>query len=147
MTTQDQDGEPTGSEQLRSSAALDLLRKLEALADAKMGLPITSHRKGPVAPLLVGLKKGFRLLFQVFINELMRKQSQFNDAAVNLFYVTYRDIQALQSSALSMRTGLRDRIRQLEEAVARLESQQAMDRKVDSTNSNPDSSRGSTEKN
>jgi len=119
MKSQDQDGrEP---ENVVSAAALVFLKQLEDLADVRLGLKISSHRKAPVGPLLVLAKTTFRKLFQGLINELMRKQTLFNEAMIQLSYVTYRDIRSLVRATQAMGAGLEERIRRLEERVARLE--------------------------
>jgi len=110
----DQDGRRKDSG--LSAAALVFLRELEALADVRLGLTITSHRKPPIGPMLVIAKKGFRKLLQGFINEVMRKQMHFNQALIELCYVTFRDIRSLERATLAMRAGLEERIRRLEEA-------------------------------
>ena len=126
-------------------SALAFLRQLEALSDVRAGLPITSHRPGPTGLALIFAKKLFRRASQVFINELMRKQQQFNDIAIELFYVVYRDIQSLEGATLAMRAGLQERIRDLETAVKRLELQQV--RQVESTGTTTLLSPASTKKN
>src|ERR1700687_2636032 len=65
-------------------SALAFLRQLEALSDVRAGLPITSHRPRPTGLALIFAKNLFRRASQVFINELMRKQQQFNDIAIEL---------------------------------------------------------------
>src|SRR5262249_45345268 len=123
MKTDDQNGRER--ESVLSTAALVFLRQLEALADVRLGLRITSHRSAPLGPLLVFAKKGFRKLFQGLINELMLKQMHFNEALIQLSYVTYRDIRSLERATEAIRAGLEERIRRLEEAVARLERDRA----------------------
>jgi hypothetical protein len=104
-------------------SALAFLRRLEDFQDPRVGLPITSHRKPPFGTILVLAKKGFRSLFQLFINETMRKQFFFNDALVKLVHVIYRDINSLEGATLAARAGILERLRNLEERLAGLEAE------------------------
>lgn len=103
--------------------AAPFLKQLEDLQDVRIGLPVTSHRSGLIGPSLVTAKKLFRVAFQPFINELMRKQAQFNESLIALTYAMYRDLRSTESAMQAMGAGLQARIRKLEEAVARLEAQ------------------------
>ncbi len=102
--------------------ATHLLKQMEQLQDVRLGLAISSHRKAPLGPGLVLAKKTYRKLFQPFINELMRKQAQFNEHLVSFGYAVYRDLRSTDSAAQAMVAGLQVRIRRLEEAVTRLEA-------------------------
>jgi hypothetical protein len=104
-----------------SPSGASILEALQKLADVRVGLSITSHRKGPVGPAIVLAKKSFRSAFQIFINELMRKQHQFNETLVKLVRVIYNDINSVDSATLAMRAGLQERMRRMEERMTRLE--------------------------
>lgn len=51
--------------------------------DSRYAEPPTSHRTGVVGPVLVTAKRAFRLAFQPFINEMLRKQVEFNEAILD----------------------------------------------------------------
>lgn len=59
-----------------------LLRHPHALRDTRHAPPPTSHRP-LVGPTLVLAKRAFRLLFQPFINEVLRRQVEFNEAILD----------------------------------------------------------------
>ncbi len=103
-------------------SARALLQQLEAFCDPRVGLPVTSHRNPPLGPILVFAKKTFRSLFQVFINELQRKQYLFNENLLKLVHVLYHDIHSVEGATLAMRAGLLERLRKLEDRLATLEA-------------------------
>ncbi len=103
-------------------SAVYFLQQLEAFCDPKVGLPITSHRNAPLGPILVIAKTAFRSLFQAFINEMLRKQSLFNENLLKLIHVLFHDIQSVEGSTLAMRAGLQERLRKLEDRLAALEA-------------------------
>ncbi len=103
-------------------SARALLQHLEAFCDPRVGLPVTSHRNAPLGPILVFAKKTFRSLFQVFINELQRKQYLFNENLLKLVHVLYHDIHSVEGATLAMRAGLQERLRKLEDRLATLEA-------------------------
>jgi predicted RecB family endonuclease len=96
-----------------------LLRRLNELRDVRLGLPITSHRRG-VGKVVVASKKAFRLTLQPFVNELLRKQAEFNETAIETLKVLASEISSLESAVLSFRAGQDARIKQLEAEVERL---------------------------
>ncbi|WNG27890.1 hypothetical protein F0U62_30680 [Cystobacter fuscus] len=57
--------------------------------DSRYAEPPTSHRSGLTGPLLVGAKRAFRLAFQPFINEVLRKQVEFNEAILDSLALIY----------------------------------------------------------
>ena len=103
-------------------SALAFLKQLQDLYDPRVGLPIASHRKPPIGTILVVAKKGFRLLFQAFINETLRKQLLFNETLLKLLHVIYHDINSVEGATLAMRAGLQERLRKLEERLSVLEA-------------------------
>jgi len=103
-------------------SALAFLKQLQGLCDPRSGLPITSHRKPPLGTILVLLKKSFRSLFQVFINETMQKQFLFNETLVKLVHVIYHDINSIEGAGVATRAALLERLRDLEQRLTVLES-------------------------
>lgn len=102
----------------------NLLRQLEELQDARTALPITSHRAG-YGQLIVSAKRVFRGAFQPFINEVLRKQTGFNEVLVRGLDLLSRDIRSLERAMVSTRHGLDGRVRRLEEELAQLRLQLA----------------------
>lgn len=102
------------------STAKHLMERLVEYADAKVGLPIESHR-GKAGRALVVAKKAFRQGFQPFINELLRKQTFFNEAATETFKSVYRELTSLEGAVIAFRTSQDARLKKLEEAVAGLQ--------------------------
>lgn len=103
---------------LSSSAFLGRLR---ALVDARLGLPIRTHRPPPLRTVVIAAKKAFRLLAQPLINEAMAKQVAFNQELVEWSQAITNDLEALERSMVAMRAGSELRIRKLEGALAQLE--------------------------
>jgi hypothetical protein len=118
------------------SAARHLLDRLTEFRDARTGLPIDSHRRR-VGAALVLAKKGFRKSLQPFLNEALRKQALFNDAALDTFKSLYRELASLESAVLAFRTASDVRIRKLEDAVSSL--QQPASAEASSLHAVPDS--------
>lgn len=56
--------------------------------DSRYAEPPTSHRP-VVGPVLVTAKRVFRLAFQPFINEVLRKQVEFNEAILDSLALIY----------------------------------------------------------
>lgn len=104
-----------------SSAAF--LTRLKALADARLGLPIKSHRPPPIGTIIIGFKKAFRILAQPLINEALAKQATLNEELVEWSRAVIADIEANERSMLAMRTGLEIRMSRLDAVIARLEKQ------------------------
>lgn len=102
------------------SAAKHLLDRLALYSDARTGLPIESHRQR-IGAALVMAKKGFRKSFQPFLNEALRKQALFNEAALDTFKSLYRELSSLESAVLAFRTSNDLRLRHLEEKLSALQ--------------------------
>ncbi len=83
---------------------------------------MSSHRKLTGRVIVVG-KKAFRVAFQPFIAEVLRKQVMFNETVISALQSCYAEISSLESASISMRAGLDDRVRKLEAEVARLQQQ------------------------
>lgn len=106
-----------------SSAAV--LARLRELADARVGLPIVTHRGRPIGPLVVGFKKVFRMLAQPMINEALNKQAVFNDELIRWTAAVVADFEAAERSMLAARLGLEVRMNRLDAVIARLEKTNA----------------------
>ena len=65
-----------------------VLQNPRAKKDSRYAEPPTSHRPG-VGPVLVLAKRAFRLAFQPFINEMLRKQVEFNEAILDSLALVY----------------------------------------------------------
>ena len=66
-----------------------LLQTPRTKKDSRYAEPPTSHREGVVGPVLVVAKRAFRLAFQPFINEVLRKQVEFNEAILDSLALVY----------------------------------------------------------
>jgi hypothetical protein len=110
------------SDEFVPPTAAIFVRRLRALQNPKEGLPISSHR-ARVGRLIVAGKKAFRTGFQPFINEVLNKQAQFNEAAVHLSQAIYRDFSSLEGGVLAMREAQNRRIAQLEADVRSLQQE------------------------
>ena len=60
-----------------------LLQEARGKMDSRHAEPATSHRGGLVGPALVMTKRAFRLAFQPLINEVLRKQVEFNESILD----------------------------------------------------------------
>ncbi|WP_254624110.1 hypothetical protein [Myxococcus sp. CA033] len=69
-----------------------LLQEARGKMDSRYAGPVTSHRGGLSGPALVLAKKAFRLVFQPFINEALRKQVEFNESILDAL-ATIHDVQ------------------------------------------------------
>ncbi|QRK05449.1 hypothetical protein JQX13_35525 [Archangium violaceum] len=65
-----------------------LLQAPRSKKDSRYAEPPTSHRP-VVGPVLVVAKRAFRLAFQPFINEVLRKQVEFNEAILDSLALIY----------------------------------------------------------
>ncbi|MBU8896540.1 hypothetical protein KRR26_13040 [Corallococcus sp. M34] len=59
-----------------------LLQEARGKMDSRHAEPATSHRPG-VGPVLVAVKRAFRFTFQPFINEMLRRQVEFNESILD----------------------------------------------------------------
>jgi hypothetical protein len=60
-----------------------LLQEARGKMDSRHAEPATSHRGGLAGPALVLTKRAFRLAFQPLINEVLRKQVEFNESILD----------------------------------------------------------------
>ncbi|AKJ02722.1 hypothetical protein ATI61_117112 [Archangium gephyra] len=65
-----------------------ILQAPRSKKDSRYVEPPTSHRP-VVGPVLVTAKRAFRLAFQPFINEVLRKQVEFNEAILDSLALIY----------------------------------------------------------
>lgn len=104
------------------AAPAEALERLRALADARTGLPITSHRT-IAGPAVVAAKELFRHSFQPFINEALRKQSEFNSALIRWADEVNARIGALETAAA--KKAAEEEARRLAEEAAKKAAEEA----------------------
>ncbi|ATB48872.1 hypothetical protein [Corallococcus macrosporus] len=98
-----------------------LLQEAHGKMDSRYAEPATSHRGGMTGLALVLAKRAFRLTFQPFINEVLRKQVAFNEAILDAL-ATVHDVQREQARAqAAWRKELERRLAQLEATGAHAE--------------------------
>jgi hypothetical protein len=102
-----------------SIALQEALERLGMLRDAAEGLPILSHRVG-VGTLIVSGKKLMRAVSQPMINEVLRKQSRYNEEALLILRTLVLDLKSLQDGVLAANADFEERLRRLEKNVERL---------------------------
>ncbi|MEW6434456.1 MAG: hypothetical protein AB1730_23390 [Myxococcota bacterium] len=103
-------------------ASAAFLRRLQDLTDSRLGAAVKTHRPPPLGPAIVAAKKTFRRAFQPFINEVLGRQTLFNEELVIWGRAITRDVEALERSMTALRTSIDLRLSRLEAAVARLEA-------------------------
>ena len=84
--------------------------------DTRYAEPATSHRAG-VGPVLVVAKRTFRRLFQPFINEVMRRQVEFNEALLDSLAHIYDQQQERMRADARWREALDARLKRLEQQL------------------------------
>ena len=92
-----------------------LLQTPRAKKDSRYAEPPTSHRPG-VGPVLVMAKRAFRLAFQPFINEVLRKQVEFNEAILDSLALLYEHQREDSRTQAAWRREVTERLAQLESA-------------------------------
>ena len=85
------------------------LEEARARLDSRHAPPATSHRK-LVGPALVAAKRGFRLLAQPFINEVLRRQVEFNEAILNGLAQLNEQVQANARAQALWRAEVEERL-------------------------------------
>lgn len=83
--------------------------------DTRYAEPATSHRP-VVGPVLVLAKRAFRQAFQPFINEVMRKQVEFNEAILDSLALIYEQQREHTRAQAAWRQEISERLAQLEQA-------------------------------
>ncbi|WP_257455761.1 hypothetical protein [Archangium lipolyticum] len=81
--------------------------------DTRYADPPSSHRP-VVGPVLVTAKRAFRLAFQPFINEIMRRQVEFNEAILESLAVIYEHQQESSRTQALWRQEMERRLARLE---------------------------------
>ncbi len=81
--------------------------------DSRYVEPATSHRP-VVGPVLVMAKRAFRLAFQPFINEVLRRQVEFNEAILDSLATVYEHQQVQARTQALWRKDVEERLAGLE---------------------------------
>lgn len=105
-------------------ASFQLLQRLRSFVDSRLGVPPRSARPAPVGPVLVTVKRGFRRAFQPLINEVLDRQTRFNEEVIGWGRALTRDVESLERSLVAMRTSTDFRLTRLEALATRLEALQ-----------------------
>ena len=82
--------------------------------DSRYADPPTSHRP-VVGPALVLAKRAFRMAFQPFINEVMRKQVEFNEAILDSLALIYEQQRENARTQAAWRKELSERLARIEQ--------------------------------
>ncbi len=90
-----------------------LLQAPRQKKDTRYAEPPTSHRP-VVGPALVLAKRAFRGLFQPFINEVMRKQVEFNEAILDSLALLYEQQRESARTQAAWRKEISERLERLE---------------------------------
>ncbi|MFY2557697.1 hypothetical protein ACN469_08720 [Corallococcus terminator] len=95
-----------------------LLQEARGKMDSRYAGPVTSHRGGVSGLALVLAKRAFRLVFQPFINESLRKQVEFNESILDAL-ATIHDVQREHArTQATWRQEVERRLARIEGAVA-----------------------------
>jgi hypothetical protein len=86
--------------------------------DSRYAEPATSHRP-VVGPALVLAKRTFRRVFQPFINEVLRKQVEFNEAILDSLALVYEQQRENARTQAAWRKELTERLARMEQPSAR----------------------------
>lgn len=84
--------------------------------DTRYVEPATSHRPVVGLPLVLA-KRTFRKLFQPFINEVLRKQVEFNEALLDALALIYEGQQERMRADARWREALDARLKKLEQRL------------------------------
>lgn len=93
-----------------------LLQTPRTKKDSRYAETPTSHRTGVVGPALVTAKRAFRLVFQPFINEMLRKQVEFNEAILDSLSLLYEQQREETRAQSAWRREISERLAALERA-------------------------------
>jgi hypothetical protein len=85
------------------------LEEARGRLDSRHAPPATSHRR-LVGPALVAAKRGFRLVAQPFINEVLRRQVEFNEAILNALAQLTEQVQANARAQALWRAELEEKL-------------------------------------
>jgi hypothetical protein len=94
-----------------------LLQAPRSKKDSRYADPPTSHRP-VVGPVLVAAKRAFRLAFQPFINEVLRKQVEFNEAILDSLAQLYEHQREESRTQAAWRQEVMARLAALEKKEA-----------------------------
>ena len=94
-----------------------LLEEPRRRADSRYADPATSHRP-VIGPVLVAAKRSFRLAFQPFINEMLRRQVEFNESILSSLAVLYEQVRVNARTQAVWRREVEARLRELEAKAA-----------------------------
>lgn len=108
-------------------ASFQLLQRLRSFVDTRLAAPPQTTSPAPVGPVVVGVKRGFRRAFQPLINELLERQTRFNEEMIGWGRALTRDVESLERSLVAMRTSIDLRLTRLEAIATRLEALQNQD--------------------
>jgi hypothetical protein len=86
--------------------------------DTRYAEPATSHRP-VVGPVLVLAKRAFRGVFQPFINEVMRKQVEFNEAILDSLALIYEQQRESARTQAAWRKEISEKLARLEQGQPR----------------------------
>lgn len=95
-----------------------LLEEPRRRADSRYADPATSHRP-VVGPVLVAAKRAFRLAFQPFINEVLRRQVEFNESILGSLALIYEQVRVNARTQALQREELEARLRAMEEQLGK----------------------------
>lgn len=109
--------EKTKVPEASASAWPPILEEPRLRADSRYADPASSHRP-LVGPALVAAKRSFRAVFQPFINEVLRRQVEFNESLLNSLAVIYEQVRVQAQTQVLWRRELEERLEQLETKVA-----------------------------
>ncbi len=93
-----------------------ILQAPRSKKDSRYVEPPTSHRP-VVGPMLVTAKRAFRLAFQPFINEVLRKQVEFNEAILDSLALIYEHQREESRTQTAWRREVMARLAALERAT------------------------------
>ncbi|WP_434380186.1 hypothetical protein [Melittangium boletus] len=91
-----------------------LLQAPRTKKDSRYAETPTSHRTGVVGPALVTAKRAFRLVFQPFINEMLRKQVEFNESILDSLSLLYEQQREESRAQAAWRREVSERLAALE---------------------------------
>jgi len=102
--------------QASTSAWPPLLEEPRRRMDTRRADPATSHRPY-IGPVLVAAKRTFRFAFQPFINEVLRRQVEFNEALLTSLAALYEQVRVNARTQALWRKEVEERLKALEEAA------------------------------
>jgi hypothetical protein len=95
-----------------------LLQNPRDKMDTRYASVPTSHRP-LLGPPLVLAKRAFRLAFQPFINEVLRRQVEFNEAILESLALVYEQMRENARTQAAWRKDVEERLQRMEEGSKR----------------------------